>query len=171
MTAKTLIDEKFDLLTIFFPVMKSKSVYQLQNGKIGPISALIPEYPILNDLSPFLSQNYVNGEPINDPVIAISNFSPDKFLDEIEIMTFFASSSEQARGEEEILGQRHMIGLFQKDNNVFVNLDGYAVGAAIDLLKSTRFQYFPHAYFTWDDTAIDDFESSALTKRIPDLFI
>ena len=123
MTAKTLIDEEFDLLTIFFPVMKLKSVYQLQYGKIGPVSKLIPEYPILNDLSPFLSQNYVNDEPINDPVIAVSDLSPDKLLDEIEIVTFFAASSEQARGEEEILGQRHTIGLFQKNNKVFINLD------------------------------------------------
>ena len=158
MTAKTLIDEEFDLLTIFFPVMKLKSVYQLQNGTIGPISALIPEYSILNDLSPFLSQNYVNDEPINDPIIAVSGLNHDKFLDEIEILTFFAASSEQERGEEEILGQRHTIGLFQKNNKVFLNLDGYAVGAAIDLLQSTRFQYFPHAYFTWDDKAIDNFE-------------
>ena len=159
MTTKTLIDEEFDLLTIFFPVMKLKSVYQLQNGKIGPISTLIPEYPILNDLSPFLSQNYVNDEAINDPIIAVSDLSPDKLLDEIEIITFFAASSEQARGEEEILGQRHTIGLFKKDNKVFLNLDGYAVSAAIDLLQGTRFQYFPHAYFTWDDKAIDNFEA------------
>lgn len=162
MTTKYLLNEKFDLLSVFFPVMKLISVYQLQNGKIGPISALVPEYPILNDLSPLLSQNFVNDEPINDPIIAVSDSSPDKLLDEIEIITFFSASSIQARGEEEILGQRHTLGLFEKDNKVFFNLDGYAAGAALDLLQGTRFQYFPNAYFTWDEEAVENFETFLL---------
>ena len=159
MTAKTLIDNEFDLLTIFFPVMKLTSAYQLQNGKIGPISALIPEYPILNDLLPLLSLNFVNDEPINDPIIAVSDSKLDKFLNEIEIITFLFVTNKQGGGDEEILGQRQTIGLFKKDNTVFFNLDGYLVSDTKALSEGIRFQYFPHAYFSRDEEAIHTFEA------------
>lgn len=159
MDIKGLVNEKFHLLAIFFPVMKLTSVYGLQNGKIGPISTLKTEYPSLNELSSLLSRNFVNDEPIKDPIVAVSKSNPAKLMDEIEFITFFSSSSEKARGDEEILGQRHLITLYEKDNKTYFNLDGYAVGTPLQLLSGMRFQYFPHAYFTWDDEAIQNFEA------------
>lgn len=158
MDISEIVNENFQLLIIFFPVMKLDSVYQLHSGKFGPISALKTEFPALDELVPLLSSNFVNDEPIENPVVAVSVSSPMKLMDEVEFITFFAASSERARAEEEILGQRHLIGIFEKDNKTYFNLDGYAVGAPLHLLHGTKFQYFPHSYFTWDDTAIKDFE-------------
>ena len=139
--------------------MNLTSVYELQYGKIGPINALKINHPGLNELSPLLSRNLVNDEPIRDPVVAVSTSNPEKLMDEVEFITFFASSSETARGEEEILGQRHLIALYDKDNQIYFNLDGYTIGAPLQLLYGTRFQYFPHSYHTWDNEAIQNFKS------------
>ena len=50
MDISEIVNENFQLLTIFFPVMKLDSVYQLHSGKFGPISALKTEFPALDEL-------------------------------------------------------------------------------------------------------------------------
>ena len=159
MDISEIFNENFQSLVIFFPVMKLDSVYQLHSGKIGPLSALKTEFPALDELGPLLSRNFVNNKPIENPIVAVSAANPEKLMEEIEFITFFAASSETARAEEEVLGQRHIIGLFQKDDKTYFNLDGYAVGAPLHLLHETKFQYFPHSYFTWDNTTIQDFKT------------
>ena len=158
MDIRELAKENFQLLIIFFPVMKLDSVYQLHSGKIGPTSMLKTEFPALDQIESWLSRNFVNNKPIKNSVVAVSTLNPEKLINEVEFITFFAASSERARSEEEILGQRHMICLFEKDGATYFNLDGYAVGTPIHLLRKGNFQYFPHSYSTWDDTAIQDFE-------------
>jgi len=170
MDIEGLLSENFRLLVIFWPVMKLTSVHALQHGDIGPTSKLTWNHPALKDLSPLLSLNSVNGEPIEDPVAAVSSSSPRKLMDEVEFLTFFACSSGIARSEEEILGQRHLIALYEKDNQTFFNLDGYAVGAPLHLLYGVRFQYYPRPYFTWDDDAIAGFEDFLSETIASDLF-
>ena len=58
MDISEIVNENFQLLTIFFPVMKLDSVYQLHSGKFGPISALKTEFPALDELAPLLSSNF-----------------------------------------------------------------------------------------------------------------
>jgi len=158
MEIEGLLSENVRLLVIFWPVMKLTSVHALQHGDIGPTSTLSMKYSGLTDLVPLLSRNFVNDEPITDPVVAVSSSNAIKLMHEVEFITFFACSSGMARAEEEVLGQRHLIVLYEKDNQTYFNLDGYAVGAPLHLLHGVRFQYFPHSYFTWDDTSISDFE-------------
>lgn len=167
MDIEGLFSKNFRLLVIFWPVMKLTSVHALKHGDIGTTSKLAWKYPALNDLSPLLSSNSVNGEMIKDPVVAISSSNPRNLMDEVEFVTFFACSSEMARSEEEILGQRHLVTIYEKDNETYFNLDGYAVGAPLQLLHGVRFQYFPRPYFTWDDDAIarfDEFLSDTLAS-------
>jgi hypothetical protein len=170
MDIEGLLSENFRLFVIFWPVMKLTSVHALQHGDIGPIGKLTCKHPTLKDLSPLLSLNSVNGEPIVNPVAAVSSSNPRKLMDEVEFVTFFACSSGSAKSEEEILGQRHLIALYEKDNQTFFNLDGYAVGAPLQLLHGARFQYFPRPYFTWDDAAIEGFEDFLSETIASDLF-
>jgi hypothetical protein len=159
MDISEIFNESFQSLIIFFPVMKLDSVYQLHSGKFGPLSTLKTEFPALAELGPLFLKNSVNDEPLENPVVAVSVSNPEKLIQEIEFITFFAASSETAKAEEEVLGQRHIIGLFQKDDKTYFNLDGYAAGAPLHLLHETKFQYFPRSYFTWDDTTIQNFET------------
>lgn len=170
MDIEGLLSENFRLLVIFWPVMKLMSVHALKHGDIGPTSKLTCKYPALEDLSPVLSLNSVNDEPIKDPVVAVSSANPRKLIDEVEFGTFFACSSGMARSEEEILGQRQLITLYEKDNQTYFNLDGYADGAPLQLLHGVRFQYFPRSYFTWDDDAVAGFEDFLSDTLSSDLF-
>jgi hypothetical protein len=170
MDIEGLVSENFRLLVIFWPVMKLTSIHALQHGDIGPTCKLTWKYPELKDLSPLLSLNSVNGEPIKDPVAAVSSSNPRKLMDEVEFVTFFACSSGMSISEEEILGQRYLMVLYQKDDQTYFNLDGYAVGAPLQLLHGARFQYFPRPYFTWDDDAIAGFEVFLSETIASDLF-
>jgi hypothetical protein len=155
---KIVVSENLDLFVIFWPVMKLKSTHALQYGDIGPISKLTSKYPALSDLSPSLSLNYVNGEQIEEPVVAVSSSNPQELMDEVEFITLFTCSPGMVRGAVEILGQRHLIALYEKDNLRAFNINGYSMGYPLESLHNLRFEYFPHYYFTWDDEAIANFE-------------
>ena len=170
MDIEGLLSENFSSLVLFWPVMKLKSVHTLQHGDIGPISTLSTKYSGLNGLAPLLSSNLVNDEPIKDPIVAASSSNVKEFMHEVEFITFFTCSSGIARAEEEIFGQRHLIALYEKNNQTYLNLDGFAIGAPLQLLHGAKFQYFPRSYVTWDDDAIANFEGFLSDTLSNDLF-
>ena len=159
MDIETLVKENFSLFVIFWPLMKLESIHELQHGSIGPITLLSKKYSALNELTQFLSYTSVDASPIKDPVVAVTSLNPKKLIEEVECITFFACSSETSRAEEEIFGQRHLIALYEKDNQIFINLDEFADGVPIQLLHGAKFQYFPRSYSTWDNDSINDFEN------------
>lgn len=158
MESQLLTDSQFVLIVIFFPLMKLNSTYALRYGKIGPLNELKTEYPLLDNLLPALSKNFVNNHPINNPIVAVSSSYHFELMNEIECITFFAASSAQARAEEEILGLKHILRLYKTDCQILFDLFNGGAAGPLSTLNNVRFQHFPQSYYSWDNRAIEGFE-------------
>jgi hypothetical protein len=153
--------------------MELKQAYQLRYGEMGPINQLIPRHPILATISPALIRTTIDGANIKEPVVAISATNAQKFIGELECLSFLTACDRHDHAEDEIFSQKTTFMVSEQGNEICVNQHFWL--SPIQQLQFVQSQDFPRAYFRWDKESILQFETffavtlttelySALTK-------
>jgi hypothetical protein len=140
---------------------------------MGTINQLIPRHPILATISPALIRTTIDGANIKEPVVAISATNAQKFIGELECLSFLTACDRHDHAEDEIFSQKTTFMVSEQGNEICVNQHFWL--SPIQQLQFVQSQDFPRAYFRWDKESILQFETffavtlttelySALTK-------
>jgi len=152
-------NSKIEETIIFFPLMQLKQSYSLQYGKIGPLSELHNDHPTLKKLALALKLTIIDGEQLDDPVVALSVSDHKKFIGEIECLAFLACSEKEALAEDEIFSQKTMFTVTRNNGVEFICLNRNAC-FSVDRIEALRFQDFPTQYIRWDHEKIAELAAS-----------
>ena len=150
-----MIIEKVDETYILFPLGNLEAEYKLKYGDIGPASILVRKYPRISKILPALNAVTVDGKNIKDPVFAASTMNFEKFIDEMECITFLTEDNPAA---SEIFANKIMFTIHYVDGKEKLCIDKYALFSSDDI-NGIIMQNFPKKYRRWDSSGILKFGS------------